>query len=146
MKKVLFLAVIASLSSSAFAGNNIGCGLGSESMGEQDSVVMQVLAVTTNGTSGNQTFGITSGTLGCKKPSKIVSTELHQFVASNMDSLAQDIAQGQGEALDTLAQLMAVSSADRTAFNSKLQSNFGKIYTTASVDSAQVIDNIASVL
>src|SRR6186713_935077 len=41
-----------------------GCGLGSMIF-EPDSGFTQVFAATTNGTSGNQTFGITSGTSNC---------------------------------------------------------------------------------
>ena len=58
MKKLLLstIAVVA-LSSSAFANANTGCGLGSVLIKDQSTTVMQVLAATTNGTSGNQTFG-----------------------------------------------------------------------------------------
>src|SRR5690606_21045070 len=44
-----------------------GCGLGSKLFEGQRGVAPQVLAVTTNGTFGNQTFGISSGTLGCNQ-------------------------------------------------------------------------------
>lgn len=60
MKKILIstLATLA-LSSSVYAAanTNTGCGLGSLIIKDQSTVVMQVLAATTNGTSGNQTFG-----------------------------------------------------------------------------------------
>src|SRR5688572_24022634 len=39
-----------------------GCGLGYVLFGHNDNTpIMQVLAATTNGTSGNQTFGMTTG-------------------------------------------------------------------------------------
>jgi len=48
------------LASTVFAGNmrdNVGCGLGTTLLGEQqDSVLMEVLATTTNRISGKQTF------------------------------------------------------------------------------------------
>lgn len=104
---------------------------------------MQVFAVTTNGTSGNQTFGITSGTSGCAKPAKFVSNDkANEFVAGNMDALALDISNGQGEALTTLATLLNVSNPE--TFNTVLQANFDKIYTSENVSSANVIDNIVS--
>ena len=143
MKKTLFIAVTtALLSTSSFAGN-VGCGLGNSVIKNQDSVLMQVFAVTTNGTSGNQTFGITSGTSGCTKPAKFVSNDrANEFVVGNMDALALDISNGQGEALDTLATLLNVSNPE--TFASVLQKNFNKIYTSENVSSANVIDNIVA--
>ena len=105
---------------------------------------MQILAVTTNGTSGNQTFGITSGTSGCTKPAKLVSNDkATKFVEANMDALAMDISNGQGESINTLATLLKVE--DKAVFTAKLQNNFEKIYTNTNVTSAEVIDNIMTV-
>ena len=143
MKKLAVFA-LSFAAASAFANPNTGCGLGSQVIPKQDSVVSQVVAVILNGTSGNQTFGISSGTSGCAKPAKLVSLETQEFVAQNMDTLAQDIAKGEGEALQTLAKMMNV--ADEAAFASVLQANFDKVYTTASIDAATVLDNIAAVL
>jgi len=144
MKKTIFvIATTALLTTTSFANENTGCGLGSQILKNQDSVLMQVFAATTNGTSGNQTFGITSGTSGCAKPSKFVSNDkANKFVAENMDALALNISNGQGEALDTLATLLHVSNKD--VFASTLQSNFDKIYTSENVTSAEVIDNIVA--
>ncbi len=148
MKKVLgsiaLTAALAATSAFAAGNSNTGCGLGSVLIKDQSSVVMQVLAATTNGTSGNQTFGITSGTLNCDKPSKIASNDkVETFVADNMDVLAMDIAQGQGESINTLATLLKIE--DKAAFASKLQANFDAIYTSDAVSSAQVIDNIVTI-
>jgi hypothetical protein len=143
MKKLAVFA-LSFAAASAFANPNTGCGLGSQAITKQDSVLLQVVAVTLNGTSGNQTFGISSGTSGCAKPAKLVSLETQEFVAQNMDALAQDIAKGEGEALQALAKLMNVT--DEAGFASALQANFDKVYTTASIDAATVLDNIAAVL
>ena len=143
MKKLLVgsLAALA-LTSSVYANSNTGCGLGSVLIKDQSTLVMQVLAATTNGTSGNQTFGITSGTLNCDKPSMIASNDkLNKFVAENMDELALDISAGQGETLSTVATLMNVK--DTSSFSAKLQKNFSNIYASENVNSANVIDSIA---
>jgi len=144
MKKILTVtAIMALTATAALAHPNTGCGLGSQVITNQDSVLMQVFAATTNGTSGNQTFGITSGTLGCAKPAKFVSNErANEFVAGNMDALALDISNGQGEALSTLATLLNVSNPD--TFASVLQANFDSIYSSENVSSADVIDNIVA--
>ena len=143
MKKILSALTILGLSCSLYANNtNTGCGLGSIVIKNQNSSVLQALAATTNGTSGNQTFGITSGTSNCDKPSNFVSNDkLNKFVSENMDELAMDISAGQGETLTTVAKLMNVE--DTKAFSSKLQANFTNIYTSENVTSANVIDSIA---
>lgn len=145
MKKLMLASALTLASTGVLANSNTGCGLGSMVIQDQSSVVMQVLAATTNGISGNQTFGITSGTLGCDKPAKFVSNEhVNTFVASNMDSLATDIANGQGEVIETLAVMMEVE--DKAAFAAKLQANFDQIFTAENVSSANVIDNILTVI
>ncbi len=143
MKKILSALTILGLSCSLYANNtNTGCGLGSIVIKNQNSSVLQALAATTNGTSGNQTFGITSGTSNCNKPSNFVSNDkLNQFVNENMDELAMDISAGKGETLNTVAALMNVNNKED--FASKLQANFSDIYTSEKVSSAEVIDNIA---
>lgn len=146
MKKLLFVCASLALSSGVFAGNaNTGCGLGSTLIQNQDSVFKQVFAATTNGTSGNQTFGISSGTLGCDRPANFASNDqLNDFVASNMDGLAADIANGHGEVVDAVAAMMQVE--DKSAFIAKLQSNFSTIYSSEEVNSAQVIDRIVTIV
>ena len=107
IKKVLVLSIaICFISCSiAFATtkSNCGCGVGTMIFEKNDGLVFQVLAATTNGCFGNQTFGITSGTLECEKPATFAKRErLNKFVASNMDNLARDIAKGQGEFIEAV--------------------------------------------
>src|SRR5574344_1824304 len=143
MKKTLSAVAILGLSCSLYANNtNKGCGLGSIFIKNQNSSILQALAATTNRTSGNQTFGISSGTSNCNKPSNFVSNDkLNQFVNENMDELAMDISAGKGETLNTVAALMNIENKED--FASKLQANFSDIYTSGKVTSAEVIDNIA---
>jgi len=100
------------------------------------------LQATTNGTSGNQTFGITSGTFGCKKTKFVMNERAEEFVASNMDQLAKEIAMGHGESVDTLAELLKVE--DKAAFSSSLQANYNSIYTSKNAKMADVLDNIST--
>ena len=150
MKK-LMAAVIggAMLSLPSFAVNkeNTGCGLGYMLLKDSDdSVLMEILAVSTNGTSGNQIFGITSGTLECEKPKSFVKNDkLFRFVSDNMDQLASDIASGNGEALETVAELMNIPKEKRAEFFAKAQQNFDKIYSNEKVQSADVIDRLAEI-
>ena len=145
MKKLLVsLAAVAALSTGAFATVNsqTGCGLGAMIIKDDSSAVMLALQATTNGTSMNQTFGITSGTLGCKKTKLVMNERASEFVASNMDILAKEIAVGHGESLDALDELLKVG--DKVAFNTALQANYNKIYSSKSVKMADVLDNIST--
>lgn len=145
MKKILVSAVaVLALSTSAMAGVNsqTGCGLGSMVIKDDSSAIMLALQATTNGTSGSQTFGITSGTSGCNKTKFVMNERAEEFVASNMDILAKEIAVGHGESLDTLAELLNVE--DKAAFAVALQSNYNSIYTSKQVEMSDVLDNIAT--
>jgi len=152
MKRILLAAaltlVCSGASYAASAKANTGCGLGSilwENKAD-GSVISQAFQATTNGTFGNQTFGITTGTLGCSQPGKVVKNEqLNHFVKANMDNLAKDIAQGRGESLDAFAELLQVPVEKRAEFAAKLQGNFAKVFTSDQVVLAEVIDNAVTV-
>jgi len=132
----------------ASAKANTGCGLGTVLWKNRadGSILSQALQATTNSFLGNQTFGITSGTLECGEPAKAVKNEqLNHFVKANMDNLAKDIAQGRGETLDTFAELLNVPVEQRPTFAAKLQGNFDKVFTSEQVVLADVIDNAVTV-
>src|SRR5437667_12221033 len=129
MKKLCIVAVLAALPAVAMADNVGQCGWGSKLMAGQSGVVPQVLAVTTNGTFGNQTFGITSGTSGCTQDGAVKSNwRTALFIDGNRDALARDMSVGSGEALDSLAHLMGVEAQDRVAFNRAAKDNMARIF------------------
>jgi len=145
MKKIIVSVVaVLALSTSVMAGvnNQTGCGLGSMIIKDDSTAIMLALQATTNGTSGNQTFGITSGTLGCQKTQFVMNEMAEEFVASNMDILAKEIAVGHGESIDTLAELLNVK--DTATFSASLQANYNTIYTSQKVEMADVLDNIST--
>ena len=153
MKKLVVIVLAAFLvitfAGASFAApkENIGCGLGYMAFKGKDGLLSQTAAATTNGTSSNQTFGITSGTLECEKYSTFTANEkLNKFVADNMDNLAVDIARGQGEYLNTLAVLLEVPEGERALFYTKLQTHFSDIYTAETVTHVDVIKNIEVVV
>lgn len=129
MKKLIAGALLASASTFAFASGPAGCGLGSTVIFPDANQWWQhVLAATTNGTSGNQTFGMTSGTLGCEAangPLKLAQA----FIDENMDQLAADTARGEGETLAALAEVIGVSAQDTAAFNKTMQANFDAMFS-----------------
>ena len=119
-----------------------GCGLGSMIF-EPDSGFTQVFAATTNGTSGNQTFGITSGTSNCD-PGAAKTASAKAFVQTNRATLAKDIARGNGETIISLTQLAGCQ--DPSAVGATLQKNFRTIFPNASVSDVEVSQSVVGVL
>ena len=119
--------LIASLALGSFAAmaddTSDGCGLG-----WQVTKKKTFSATTTRGTTNSvvpNTFGMTSGTIGCEQHGlvKVEQKSLH-FADANYENLMTEIAQGQGEYLSGFAATMGCSSAE---FSSALQSNFSEI-------------------
>ncbi len=127
--------------------SNVGIGIGTMIFEGQQGLMSQTAAATTNGCFGNQTFAITTGTLGARPWTGIVSNgDVQKFVRENMDQLAREMAAGQGESIDTLAELIAVPTADRGTFAKTLQAKFDVIYASPTITSTEVVENLAKVV
>jgi uncharacterized protein YukE len=148
LRKTVFAAVMVALPmSSAMAKDSTGCGVGTMIFDGKSGPIFQSLAVTTNGTSANQTFGITSGTLGCDTEGVIqASARTTQFVSSNMEKLARDMAAGEGEALSSLAQVIGVQEQDKQAFFRVAQDHFSEIYSGADVTAGEVVKRLGDAM
>lgn len=127
MKRIIAGVILASASTFALA-DPAGCGFGSTTVfPDADMWHQHVMAATTNASSGNQTFGMTSGTSGCEDANgPLKSAQI--FMDDNMDQLAADAATGQGETLAALAEMMGVNAQDTIAFNRVMQSNFDAVF------------------
>ncbi|MCC6302034.1 MAG: DUF3015 domain-containing protein [Gammaproteobacteria bacterium] len=129
------------------APNNVGCGVGSIIFDGQSGVGPQVLAVTTNGTLGNQTFGISSGTLGCATDGVVAQpVKVAMFIDTNLDKLAYDMAVGQGETLDSLANLIGMEGSDKAAFFELAKANYAEIIPSDRANTQDVIAALNQVL
>lgn len=155
MKKIYMMVLIClclvCMASAAVADNTVrqdcGCGLGGYAIGNETGLVWKLVGTFLNGISGNQTFAMSTGTLGCGQPQKLAMLEqLNIFVADNMDELATDIAKGEGESLDALAEIAQVPAAERSHFYSELQRNFDRIYASDDVTNEKVANEISSIL
>src|SRR5690554_933458 len=125
-KYVLAAGIIGALSmGTAQADDDVGCGLGTMLWAGQEGPVPKVLAATTNGILGNQTFGITSGTLGCSRDGVITSDAVAAaYTGSNIERLALDMSQGEGESLNVMAELLGIENQDKPAFFALAKENF----------------------
>lgn len=148
MKKLYTVVAVAALFPVAAMADNVGnCGWGSKVFDGQSGLAPQVLAVTTNGTFGNQTFGITSGTSGCTQDGGVKSNwKTALFIDGNKETLARDMSVGSGETLDSLAHLLGVQSQDRATFNRVAKDNMARIFPSHDVSSQQIAAALREVL
>ncbi len=129
MKKILMTAVLLASAGAAFAADygSAGCGLGSLVFKENDGT--QILAATTNGTFGSQTFGITFGTSNCNSKGMIkVSMARESFIEANYKDLSRDAAKGTGEYVTSLASLYGYTPDNSWRFAQLLQKNHAAIF------------------
>jgi hypothetical protein len=119
-----------------------GCGLGSLIFTPGEGF-MQVFAATTNGSSGTQTFGITSGTSNCDGTAKTTGS-IKNFIAANRSALAVDVARGGGETIRSLTALGGCQN--EAAVGSTLQRNFSGIFPDASVSDQQVGSSVVRIM
>jgi hypothetical protein len=118
-----------------------GCGLGSMAFGDQPGGV-QILASTTNGLFGTQTFGITTGTSNCGPG--VFASGTKSFVEANREAVAKDISRGQGEAIGALTQINLCQ--DSRAVGAALQKNFAAIFPSEDATSDAVTEAILKTL
>lgn len=147
MKKFLISAAfIAAFSvSQAFALDSTGCGLGSIIFKGQAGTIQQILAVTTNGSFGTQTFGISSGTSGCDQNGRVSggTGKIFAFLEKNMEQFAADAARGHGETIDTIAALTGTSS-DKVG--EVVKENFAFIFDSHDVSAVTVTLKVSELL
>lgn len=107
--------------------NGPGCGLGKLAWmdyGGQKQIAPQVMMATTNGTFGSQTFGISSGTSGCANDGVIIKNKHMNMASRSFESLAEEMAQGRGEHLASLATLLGVPEETQPEFFALVQEKY----------------------
>ncbi len=142
MKKVYFASILAGtvmmMSAPANAIDSTGCGLGSMAWRGQSGIGPQVLAATTNGSFGTQTFGITFGTSGCDPNGRITGGTGRMtlaFLENNLEQYAMDAAAGHGETIDTLAGIL---NMDSKRLGEISKQNFAYLFANENADALDV--------
>ncbi len=142
---VLFGSLAAPLMAHAGGYGAAGCGLGAVIIGDKPGMV-QLFAGTTNAFMGNQTFGITSGTLNCAEGASAKNQFVQEtFVAINLNSLSRDAAMGNGEYLSALSTLFGCEKSVHPAVFAAAQNHHGEIFTPGAAPDV-VLHNFKSVL
>jgi hypothetical protein len=85
-----------------------------------------------------QAFGITTGTLGCKNNGK-VWTQADMFASINFDNLSQEMAQGGGEHLASLATLLGVPVEQQAEFFALTQEKYATLIQSGETTPAAML-------
>src|SRR5690606_27137621 len=128
LKKIMLAALLVAGSNVAMADNDVGCGIGSQVWAGQSGIIPKLLAGTTNVIFTNQWLGITFGTLGCSQGGT-VTAQVVTFTNENGEVFARDMAVGDGESLNVLAELLKIKSEDKARCFSVSEQNFSNIYS-----------------
>lgn len=138
MIKLLALALLVSTFSVFAQDKGDGCGLGWQVTNKRT-----LSATTTRGTTNGTvppTFGMTTGTIGCERHSIVKNgMESIHYANANLDQLVIELAQGNGEYVNSFAATLGCS--DASAFASTMQSNYSKIVTD-SVNGSVLLENV----
>jgi len=123
--------------------NGPGCGLGKLAWSDyqhQKNIAPQVMMATTNGTFGSATFGISSGTSGCTNDGTIMAEhKATLFAELNFENLSQDMAQGGGEHLASLATLLGVPAEQQPAFFAMTQDKYQTLIRSGETSPAAML-------
>lgn len=147
MKKFLgiFVLALAAASSASAKGSHTmsGCGLGYMLFNTDNSMAMQILASTTNGTFGNQTFGMTTGTLGCTEDGAVKwARRIEAFTEVNYTALRREMAAGEGEIVGTFASLLGANDAQRAGVVEYLKGEYASVFTSETLTPQQMLNNV----
>ncbi len=147
MKRVLIVATFLGMSGAAMAEAPGGpnCGWGNMLMDGQSGLGAHIIASLTNGTSGNATFGMTTGTNGCSANGKLTYGG-KSLVGAVMDEFSEDVARGDGEALTAVAVAMGVEESDRALFKQVMHDNFASLFPSADVTAEQVSERVVELM
>ena len=149
MKKILIGALLMGATSMAMAEAPGGpnCGWGNMLFKGQSGIGPHFAASITNGTSGNATFGMTTGTNGCSVNGTLTySGNAMIGMEGVLDEFIADAANGQGDALNAVAVSMGIEQNDRAAFAAAVHSNFDKLFPSADVTAEQVQASLIDIM
>lgn len=145
MKRILLSSVLLIASANAFAEAPGGpdCGWGNMLFDGSTGLPAHVGASLTNGTTGNASFGMTSGTNGCSHQGTLsYGGQRWMGLAGVMDEFSGDVARGEGEALNAVAVMIGITPEDRDYFGELAHSNFSTLFPSDDVTAEQLAFNL----
>jgi len=147
MKRIIGSLVLLSASSAAMAVVPGGpdCGWGNMLFDGQSGLGPHIIASTTNGTSGNASFGMTTGTNGCSADGTLTYGG-KSLMGSIMGEFTEDVARGEGDALDAVAVIYGIAPTDRQIFAQMTHENFNVIFPSEKVTAKEVMDSLNALM
>ena len=147
MKKIIAGLALLSVSSvaAAVSAGGEGCGWGQALFTGSSGTPSHVLAATTNPLTGNNTFGMTTGTNGCSTTGTL-SYGGKSVVSSIMNEFSEDVARGEGDALNTVAVVYGVAPEDRDTFASVMHENFTTLFPSEDVTADEMMTSIEEIM
>ncbi len=137
----------ASASSFAVAPGGEDCGWGNMLFEGQSGLGSHLVASITNGTSGNASFGMTSGTNGCTTEGTLTYGGKPMInLGAVMDEFSEDVARGDGEVLAAVAVSLGVAAEDRAHFKQVMHRNFDTLFPRADVTARDVLASMTDIL
>ena len=122
-----------------------GCGLGKlafKSYPNLKTKGAQILMATLN-VIGGQTFAISTGTSGCSDDGRWwAEQKATMFAELNADALAQDMAQGNGEHLASMATLLGVPQPQHEAFFAMAQGRYAMLSSAGDMSAAAMVKTL----
>ena len=156
-KKLILIQVVVAFAvlsaAAALAANpdtGPGCGLGKLAWSDfkhQKNIGPQIFMATTNGTFGSQTFGISSGTSGCTNDGSVwAEHKVTMFAEINFENLSQEMAQGRGEHLASLATLMGVPAERQHDFFALTQEQYTTLIQSGETSPVAMIKALSAAM
>ena len=148
MKKIIAgLALISAstVANAGAAGGDGGCGWGQALFKGQTGMATHVLAGITNASTGNNTFGMTTGTNGCSTTGTL-GYGGQSVVSSIMDEFSEDVARGEGDAMDTVSVVYGVDAQDRDTFAKVMHENFTTLFPSEDVTADELMASIEEIM
>ncbi len=147
MKRIIGSLILLSASSAALAVQPTGadCGWGNLLFEGQSGMGPHLLASTTNGSTGNNTFGMTTGTNGCSADGTLTYGG-QSMLGSIMGEFTEDVARGEGEALNAVAVMYGIAPEDRQVFAQVTHKNFEVIFPSEKVTAKEVMESLNAVM
>jgi len=147
MNKLIISSAVVLLSTLPLAhaeDTGAGCGIGSVVLEGREGKGANIAAAVLNNFLIPNTFFMTTGggIMGCDPTQTVQNDKATEiFVARNLDQLSTEAAQGGGDYLNVLADLMGIANEDRAAFRKVTQDNFDQLFLTNG-DAKRVINTI----
>ncbi|MDH3977783.1 MAG: DUF3015 domain-containing protein [Gammaproteobacteria bacterium] len=140
MKRIAVSVLLLGFSASSYAVAPGGpdCGWGNLLFEGQSGIGSHFVASITNGSTGNATFGMTSGTNGCSTNGTLTYGGNSSLMSAIMDEFSEDVARGNGEALTAVAVAIGIAPEDRAEFDSVMHQNFDTLFPSQDVTAQQV--------